>query len=429
MNNRGFFLQEKDAQAVWHPFDVPGAKNIVIKKARGVYLYDTQNRKYLDMVSSWWVNMHGHGNQQLKNALNRQFKKADHIIFSGFTHEPAIRLADALLKKTKQVFDKVFFSDNGSTAVEVAIKLGLQYFVQNGHKKITVLAFENAYHGDTFGAMSVGARSIFSKAFDDFLFEVKHLPLPDADNLPEIISEIETAGKNSDALLFIYEPLIQGAGGMQVYTATDLATVLKTVKLFPSVCIADEVMTGFYRTGTFTASEQITDPALMPDMMCLSKGITGGVMPLGATLIAEKFVKWFGRQKKEDWFYHGHSYTGNPLSCAVAVESLKLFNKKTLENIQLIEQMHREFALKLSHHQQVKNISTCGTILRFELASTEVSGYAHSLRDKIYQFFLDNGVLVRPLGNVIYFMPPYSITKEQLLFAYKKTEAFLETTA
>lgn len=427
MSNRGFFLQQKDIETIWHPFDRPGQPNIVIKKARGVYLYDTQNRKYLDAVSSWWVNVHGHGQQALKNALNKQFSKADHVIFSGFTHEPAIRLAQSLLKKTGSIFNKVFFSDNGSTAVEVALKLALQYLVQQSHKKITLLAFDHAYHGDTFGAMSVGARSIFTQAFDPFLFEVKHIPLPHAGNLDQVKKQIEQSGAASDALVFIYEPLVQGAGGMNMYTPENLAALLHTVKQFPSVCIADEVMTGFYRTGTFTASEQVKEKDLQPDLMCLSKGLTGGVLPLGVTLIHEKFVQWFAQKQKTEWFYHGHSYTGNPLACAVAVESLKLFNPKKLAHIQHMAQLHQHFAHKMAEHPKVKNIQVCGTILRFELVTAEGSGYTNSKRDQIYQYFLDNGILVRPLGNVIYFLPPYAITPEQLQFLYKKTEMFLET--
>lgn len=425
MSNRGFFLQQKDSETIWHPFDRPGQQNIVIKKARGVYLYDTQNRKYLDAVSSWWVNVHGHGQRALKNALNKQFGKADHIIFSGFTHEPAIRLADLLLKKFPNAFDKVFFSDNGSTAVEVALKLAIQYYVQRGAKKITLLAFDSAYHGDTFGAMSVGARSVFTKAFEQLMFEVKHVPLPHAENIENIKKSITQTGQSCDALIFIYEPLVQGAGGMNVYELQHLEAVLESVRQFESLCIADEVMTGFYRTGSFTASEKVQQK-LFPDLLCLSKGITGGVMPLGATLIHEKLVKWFSEREKPEWFYHGHSYTGNPLACAVAVENMKLFDNKKLEQINLIEQMHRQFAQRIEKFPNVKNVKVCGTIFRFELALAEDTGYTHSKRDIIYQHFLNKGILLRPLGNVLYFMPPYSITQKQLEFLYSQTEQFLQ---
>lgn len=425
MSNRGFFLQQNDQQLIWHPFDRPGGENIVIKKARGVYLYDTQNRKYLDAVSSWWVNVHGHGNQQLKNALNRQFGKADHVIFSGFTHEPAIRLAAGLLKKTNDHFSKVFFSDNGSTAIEVALKIALQYFVQQEHKKITILAFDDAYHGDTFGAMSVGGRSIFTQAFDSFMFGVKHIPLPDADNISQIKQTVSSLGQNSDAMVFIYEPLVQGAGGMKIYEAAYLAEVLKTVKQFNSVCIADEVMTGFYRTGTFTAGEQ-TGTELAPDLVCMSKGITGGTLPLGVTLVHDKFIRWFAGRDKSEWFYHGHSYTGNPLACAVAVESLRLFDKKKLEQIRWLETKHRGFAAEIEGHEKVKQLKVCGTILRFEYAGGEQTGYTHSQRDRIYRFYLENGILVRPLGNVIYFMTPYVVTEKDLGLLYSRTKQLLD---
>lgn len=428
MNNRGFFLNELDQSLVWHPFALPYSTNILIKKAKGVYLIDSNNKKYLDAVSSWWVNLHGHGNIRLKNALAKQFRKSDHIIFSGFTHEPGIRLAQKLVEKTENNFANVFYSDNGSTAIEVALKLGLQFLVQNGYKKIKIISFENAYHGDTFGAMSAGGSSIFNSSFKDYLFETIQIPLPNKDNIETLLTEIEKIQQNNDAILFIYEPLIQGAGGMNIYCKESLVKLILKIKEKPNFCIADEVMTGFYRTGTFTASHQLNSIASLatPDIMCLSKGITGGIMPLGATLIKKDIVEWFSSKLPAERFYHGHSYTGNPLACAVALENLKMLDSKCLTNIGMINSSHISFAEKLKSNSKVKNIGVCGTILRFEVISDEKSGYTNSIREKIYTYFIENGILLRPLGNVIYIMPPYSISAKELNIIYTRIEKFLD---
>lgn len=424
MSNRGFFLQSNDHNLVWHPFDKPGTTNIVIKKAQGVYYTDTNNKRYIDAISSWWVNIHGHGHIRLRNAITRQFRKTDQIIFSGFTHEPAVRFSDAILKKTGSIFNKVFYSDNGSTSVEVAIKLGLQFLYKNNHKKVAILAFNDAYHGDTFGAMSVGGRNIFNADFNDLLFDVFSIPVPTSENIKDLLTQIQKLQEHHDALLFIYEPLIQGSGGMNIYDPKELQKILRLIKQKPNICIADEVMTGFYRTGTFTASEQISesDNSLNPDLMCLSKGITGGVMPLSVTLVNEPIVRQFSETK----FYHGHSYTGNPLACSLALESLKLFDEKKLENIRVIGQQHVQFCQKIGQNPAVQNMQCLGTILRMEIKTDEQTGYTNSIRDTIYDFFIDHGVLIRPLGNVIYVMPPYCITRSELKKIYSAIEKFLQ---
>ncbi|HLP11023.1 MAG TPA: adenosylmethionine--8-amino-7-oxononanoate transaminase [Flavobacteriales bacterium] len=421
MNNRGFFLQETDTNAIWHPFALPGSQNIVIKKSKGIYLYDTANKKYIDAVSSWWVNVHGHGNTRLKNALNRQFRKTDHIIFSGFTHEPAIRLAKSLLTKTGNLYDKVFYSDNGSTAVEVALKLAIQYLGRDS-KNIKIVSIEHAYHGDTFGAMSAGGKNLFNSAFEGFLFDSIQIPLPSTGNLSESLKTLENACSEGP-VVFIYEPIIQGAGGMNMYDYHLLNQILAFLKTRKTVCIADEVMTGFYRTGRFLASDYVETK---PDLICLSKGLTGGILPLGATLISKKIVDAFINLEPAKRFYHGHSYTGNPLACAVANESLLLFDKKTLDNIDQIAECHLEFSTLLTRNKKITNVAVCGTILRFEINAGK-TGYDNSLRDRIYTYFIEKGILLRPLGNVIYVMPPYIITKKELKKIYKTIEGFLAT--
>lgn len=426
MKNRGFFLEQFDRDHVWHPFQLPITHSTLIKKAKGVYLIDQHNKKYIDAVSSWWVNLHGHGNLKLNNALQRQFRKADHIIFSGFTHEPAIRLSAEILKRSGNHHESVFFSDDGSTSVEVAMKMGFQFLRQKGYQKINLFAFENAYHGDTFGAMSLAGPSIFNQSFTDLLFETTSLPLPDKSNLKEIKALINEKTDKTTASIFIYEPLIQGAGGMNMYKAEDLAELLLHFKKTETLLIADEVMTGFYRTGTFTATEQINklSKGINPDFICLSKGITGGVLPLGATLITKEIVQWFSEKPSQDRFYHGHSYTANALACAVGVESLRLLNKSAMENIQRIHNKHLTFTDIAKKTTGISNANCCGTILRLEFGDGKTTGYNHGLRDQIYSYFLQEGILLRPLGNVVYILPPYIITDKQLDHIYKHILTF-----
>jgi len=425
-------IKDTDQKHIWHPFTrLPSAiDNIVIDSAKGVYLYDNGGKKYIDAVSSWWVNIHGHGNKILRRALNKQFKKIDHIMFAGFTHQAASDFTSLLLEATNDRYQKIFFSDNGSTSVEVAVKMALQYHHnQRKHdlsERLKVVAFTGSYHGDTFGAMSVGDRGLFTRPFHKLFFDVEYIDLNDRDNSGETLEKFTSMVSKPDIGAFIFEPLVQGAGGMNLYSAELLNTMVRIARKNGVVTIADEVMTGFGRTGTLFATDQIDEK---PDILCLSKGITGGVLPLGVTLTSENIFNTFKSPEPEirdNTFYHGHSYTANPLTLAVAEASLKLL-LKNWGRVEQLSQWQGEFARHLKQNKRVENVRNLGTITAFEVISDDRRSYTHPLREVLYKGFLAQGVLLRPLGNTIYVMPPYVITYKELEKVYQAIETVLET--
>jgi adenosylmethionine---8-amino-7-oxononanoate aminotransferase len=404
---------------IWYPFtqmktaDAP----IHIERAKGCTLYAADGKGYIDAVSSWWVNIHGHANEFIADQIASQAKKLEHVIFAGFTHTPAIELSNRLINILPKQFSKVFFSDDGSTSVEVALKMALQYWHNKGiGNKTKIIAFENAYHGDTFGAMSVGAKSTFNAAFQQHLFEVFHIPTPNKNNIGAVKKQIVDLAKDNSIAAFIFEPLVQGSGGMLMYEAQYLDELLVVAKENNILCIADEVMTGFGRTGKNFAIEYLAN---QPDIICLSKGITGGFMPLGVTVCTQMIYNAFYGDEKEKTFYHGHSYTANPLACAAANASLELLVELDCQQrIKTIAEQHESFAKMIRQHKLVKEARQTGTIIAIEFDTKEETSYFNSLRDKLYKFYLDNGVLLRPLGNVIYILPPYCITKKELSKVY-----------
>lgn len=301
--------------------------------------------------------------------------------------------------------------------MEVAVKIAIQYWVNLGEKKNSIIAFEDSYHGDTFGSMSVSDRSIFTKPFNDFLFEVKFIPTPNENNINEVINQVERISQNNNVAAFIYEPLLQGAGGMKMYPTESLNKLLQFIKSKNIICIADEVLTGFYRTGNFFACDYLNEK---PDIICLSKGLTGGTMAFGITSCSQKIIDAFLTPDKTKTFYHGHSYTANPLACAVALASLDLLeNDNTLKNIKRIEQQHKIFLEELKGNKAVESARQLGTIIAFEIKTGSEAGYINPIRDTIYKNFIESGVLLRPLGNTIYVLPPYCITDEQLNKVYE----------
>ncbi|MBK9283546.1 MAG: adenosylmethionine--8-amino-7-oxononanoate transaminase [Sphingobacteriaceae bacterium] len=418
-------LSEKDKKNIWHPFTHQKDRedNIVIIKGEGVYLYDEQDKKYLDAISSWWVNLHGHNNPHINKKIVDQLSKIEHLLFSGFTHEPAIMLAEKLLQFLPANQSKIFYSDNGSTAVEVAIKMVLQYWNNNNKAKTIFLAFDGAYHGDTFGSMSVGARNVFNQAFDKLLFDVVHLPLPSQANIEEIKASVKLISKSNKVAGFIFEPLVQGAAGMRMYEAEYLDQIISLCNEMDILTIADEVMTGFGRTGKFLASDYLVNK---PDILCLSKGLTAGYMPLGVTSCADKIFQAYVQDDKTKTFFHGHSYTANPLACAAAIAGMELMeNEATWEKINLIHRMHTEFKNRISPHKKLIDVRVMGTILALELNTQEKSHYLNAAADKISDYFIERGVILRPLGNVFYVLPPYVINREELEFIYKNIIDFL----
>jgi adenosylmethionine-8-amino-7-oxononanoate aminotransferase len=412
---------------IWYPFTSLKSTftPIHIEKAKNCTLYAADGKEYIDAISSWWVNIHGHTNEVIADAIATQAKKLEHIIFAGFTHTPAIELSQKLIEILPKHFSKVFFSDDGSTSVEVAIKMALQYWYNLGIKnKTKLIAFENAYHGDTFGAMSAGARGAFNAAFQNHLFEVHHIPVPDRNNIEAVKQQFKTLAKEGNVAAFLFEPLVQGSGGMLMHEASHLDELLSIAHQHQIVCIADEVMTGFGRTGKNFAIEYLQN---QPDIICLSKGITGGFLPLGVTVCSEKIVQAFDTAEKEKTFYHGHSYTANPLSCAAANASIALLMKNACQQkISFISQLHYSFANTIKNHSSVKEVRRQGTILAIEFKTDEGSSYFNSIRDVLYEFYLSNGVLLRPLGNVVYIMPPYCITKDELNKVYDVIKQSME---
>jgi adenosylmethionine-8-amino-7-oxononanoate aminotransferase len=417
-------LVERDLKVIWHPYTQmqTALPPIPISRGEGACLFDEDGKKYIDAVSSWWVNIHGHAHPYIAQKVSEQLYKLEHAIFAGFTHEGAIELAERLLKLLPVSQEKVFYSDNGSTAVEVAIKMCLQYWHNKGEARTRILAFKNAYHGDTFGAMAVSGRSAFTAAFDSLLFEVEFIDLPNEENIESLKSQISNL--KSDLACFIFEPLVQGAGGMIMYEAKYLNELMVHCRNESVLMIDDEVFTGFGRTGKSFACNYVTE---QPDIMCFSKGLTGGTMALGVTTCSRQIYNAFLSDDRLKTLFHGHSFTANPVACAAALASMDLFMEpSTLKNIERIEQSHSKFLQKIKHHPKIKTIRQTGTILAMEWETGNNTSYFSSLRDTLYQYFLDAGIILRPLGNTIYILPPYCITDDELAYIYSKVEQALE---
>lgn len=420
-------LQQQDLQCIWHPYT--HQKNILppipIIKGKGTLLIDEAGNSYIDAISSWWVNIHGHAHPYIAEQIYEQAKKLEHVIFTGFTHEPAVTLAASLLPLLPGSFSKVFYSDNGSTATEVAIKMCLQYWSNRNEEKRKILAFNHSYHGDTFGAMSISNRSIFNAAFEDKLFDVLFIDTPTKENLSGLKSFINAY---QDIACFIYEPLLQGAGGMLMHEAEYLDELLLYVKAQNILCIADEVLTGFYRTGTFFASDQLQQKA---DVICLSKALTGGTMALGITATTENIYNAFVSDDKSKTFFHGHSFTANPLACTTALASLHLLQKEEcIQSIQKICLMQQAFLSVIATGEmstRTRNHRSCGTIIAFEVLTGNADNYLNSLSERCTAYCLQSGVYLRPLGNTIYIMPPYCITEKELKRTHEVILSFLST--
>lgn len=418
-------LAERDRAVIWHPFTQmqTAPLPIPIVRGEGSVLYGTDGREYLDMVSSWWVNLHGHAHPYIAQRVSEQLTTLEHVIFADFTHQPAIELAERLLKILPQNQARVFYSDNGSTAVEVALKMAFQYWHNLGKPRRKVVALENAYHGDTFGAMAVGGRSAFTAPFVPFLFDVDYLPTPVVGQETDVLTLAETLFTD-DVAAFIAEPLVQGAGGMIMYEPDILDQLIQLARRNGILIVADEVMTGFGRTGRLFASDYLQ---AKPDLMCLSKGLTGGTMALGVTTCTQAIYDAFLSDDKHKTLFHGHSFTANPLACAAALASMDLLLLvETQLNIQRIAEHHAKFVERLTNQANVSTIRQRGTLLAFDLNAGEQTSYFNSIRDVAYTFLLERGVLMRPLGNTLYLMPPYCTTDEQLLYSYHQVEELIK---
>ena len=415
-------LEKIDRENIWHPFSpLAGNKPIGVKKAKGVYIHTQDGRKIIDAISSWWVNIHGHSHPKINKAISRQAAKMEQVIFAGFTHKPAVDLSKTLKKLLPPNISKIFFSDNGSTSVEVAIKLAIQFWYNQGKPRRKIIALEGAYHGDTFGSMSVAERNLFSAPFNDFLFEVEFVPFPKGDGSESIAKMKELAGEDTAA--FIFEPLVQGAAGMQMYAPEVLDELISIAQSKQIVCIADEVMTGFGRTGKMFACDYLKND---PDIFCLSKGITGGYLPMGVTAVSQTIVEAFDVADRLKAFFHGHSYTANPLACAAANASMKLLLKKDCQqDIARIGASHKAYVEGFTPNERVDEIRYRGTILAIELKADD-AGYTSDIKERIYDYFMKRNMLLRPLGNVIYIIPPYIVTNQELQKMYKALDSFLK---
>lgn len=404
-----------DQQFILHPFTVyaPQDENIHIVRGEGTKVWDKNGNDYIDAVGSWWVNLHGHCHPAINEAAISQIQSLEHIMFSGFTHTPAIQLAENLLRVLPSSFKQIFYSDNGSTATEVALKMTLQYWSNSGQNKKTFIAFKNSYHGDTFGAMAVSERDIFTAPFHSLLFDVKYIDIPTAENITTVKSELNTIIQNNEVAGFIFEPLIQGAGGMRMYEANLLDELLKICHQNNIITIADEVMTGFGRTEKIFAIEHLSET---PDFICLSKGLTGGYLPLGVTAFNEKIATAFKNSASDKTFYHGHSFTANPISCAIANKSLELLESKNCQQQRInIHKANIAFAETIKKHPLALDVRVNGIILALDVQTSHAEYfYDNPVKRFIYQFFIDRGIIMRPLGNVIYIIPPYCITSEEL---------------
>lgn len=426
-------LISRDKEFIWHPFTQhkTECEPIALSHAKDASLFDVDGNEIIDLISSWWTITHGHSHPAINDAMMAQANKMSHVMFSGFTHEPAVQIAESLSQHLGGNLSKVFFSDNGSTSVEVALKVAYQYWQNKGETQRTnFIAFDGAYHGDTFGAMAVGKGSGFFTSFDELLCQVHTVPYGETwlgDNEVQsredaaIATLQKTIDQHGDTIAaIIMEPLFQGAGGMKFCRPEFVKRVVGTARAAGILVVFDEIATGFGRTGSLFAHQQCD---VKPDMICLSKGLTAGTLPLSVTVIDAQIFEAFLGDDFSKALAHGHSFTGNPLACSIANRSLALFEEElTLARIKSIEASHREFANELLSHQKVKHVRVCGSLLAFDIdeGDTGLEGsYKSETSLKLRDFFLAEGLNIRPLGPVVYLMPPYSITNEQLKQGYE----------
>lgn len=403
---------EKDKKHVWHPFTqhFTAEEPIEIVKAEGVRLYDASGKDYIDANSSWWVNVHGHANAHIGNAMMEQFNQIDHIVFAGVTHPKAVELAERITQLTPPGLEKVFFSDNGSTSVEIALKMIVQYWHNKNEKKQRFLAMHGSYHGDTFGAMSVGQRGYFNAPFEPFFFDVDYIDFPDGNNEDAILARTKALFETGEFAGMIVEPLVQGAAGMRMYSASFLDQLTAIAKANDVLIIFDEVMTGFGRTGKMFATDYCQ---VKPDFMTLSKGLTAGVMALGLTVTSDKIYNAFLGEETTKALLHGHSFTANPIACAVACANLDLFEQEAaIQGMKNLDEWNQAFAEELKQFDFVTNVRQQGTIIAFEIETGEGNTYFSNIKAQAYAYFLDQGILIRPLGNVIFVNAPLIISKE-----------------
>lgn len=403
----------KTKSPIWHPFTQHALQGEMTKvvSADGAYLHTADGRRIIDAISSWWVVTHGHCHPHIVSAIQEQAGKLNQIIFAGYTHDPAEELAAQLLKLAPRGLDYVFFSDSGSTSVEVALKMALGYWHNIGQQRRRIVVMQHSYHGDTVGAMSVGARGVFNAAYGPLLFDVTSIPFPARGREQATLAALESACRNEMPAAFLVEPLILGAGGMLMYPAWVLTVMKRICEASDVLFIADEVMTGWGRTGSLFACEQAN---VTPDIACYSKGLTGGALPLAVTLCrADIFDAHYSKDRMRT-FYHSSSYTANPVACAAAKANLDLWwHRDSRERAASLAAMQERAIEPFRADTRFENVRRSGTITALDLKTND-GGYLADIGPKLQAFFNDRNLLLRPLGNTIYVMPPYCVTAADL---------------
>ena len=419
-------LSERDKLYNWHPYTQhkTAANFPAIVKGKDALLWDENGNEYIDAIASWWVNPYGHSNTIIADAIYKQLTTLEHVLFGGFTHDKAVLLAEKLMEILPSNQKKLFYSDNGSTAVEVALKAAMQYFYNKGIKKSKIIAFNDAFHGDTFGAMASSGITFFTEAFQGSLLEVVRIPVPTKGNEESSLQILKDLAETNEYAAFLFEPLVQGAAGMVMYQPEVLDKMIAICNNNNVFAIADEVMTGFGKTGKTFASDYLIHK---PDMMCLSKALTGGTIPMAITTFTQEIFNGFYDDDTNKALFHGHTFTANPTGCAAALASINLLQTSEMQNnIARIHQLHLDFEVKIKTHPKIKTTRVLGVIFALEIKTENQESYYGTMRNKLYNFFIENRIILRPVGNTIYILPPYIITNAQLAKVYTIVEKALE---
>jgi len=417
-------LKARDKKHIWHPLTQHKTHpdTIAITKAKGCILIDENGNEYIDAIASWYTCMYGHCNSYITKHVSEQMLELDQVVFSGFTHEPAIKLSEVLIDILPENQNKIFFSDNGSTSVEIGIKMALQYHFNQGEKRHTLIAFEDGFHGDTFGAMSVSGLSVYNGPFEEFFLDVKRIPTPNGENHDEISKRLQDITSQYKVAGFVYEPLVQGAAAMKMHDAEGLNEILKFCKANAIITVADEVMTGFGKTGQHFASDHVETK---PDIICLSKALTAGLLPMAITSCSQDIYDAFYSDEIRKGLFHGHTYSANPLACTAALAGIELLKSDEIQtHIKRIINSHQAFGEHIKDHPKVASIRQTGIIFALDL-NIHMERYGN-LRDKLFNFFMNNGVCLRPLGHTIYILAPYVIADEELRKVYQVIEDALD---
>lgn len=414
----------RDQKHLWHPLTQHKLhpEHLAITAAKGSLLYDEGGTTYIDGIASWYTCMYGHCNPYIIEKVTKQLGKLDQVVFSGFTHPPAVEMSEKLMTILPENQQKIFFSDNGSTSVDIAVKMALQFHFNQGEQRNKIIALEDAFHGDTFGAMSVSGLSVYNGPFEDFLLTIDRIDVPNPQNFEQVKQNFKNLIALGDVAAFIFEPLVQGAAAMKMYSPELLDELIEIAQNNNVVCIADEVMTGFGKTGKYFASDYLENK---PDIMCLSKSLTGGIVPMALTTCSQKIYDAFYDNEISKGFFHGHTYSANPLGCTAISAGIDLLVSEEMQNnSKRIQKKHIAFNNTIKNHPKVAATRQTGVIYALDL-NIKMDRYGN-LRDKLFEFFMSNGVCLRPLGNTIYILPPFVITDDQLDKIYNVIEKALD---